>query len=110
MAPSSSGAAAPALAVSTVIFTLRTCETGEMKLALALVKRIRKPFDSLWALPGGPLNITEDLSAAAAHFPRPFILAVALLCGINDKSLSLECSLSWDSQLASTSATSRADW
>ena len=35
MAPSSNGATAPALAVSTVIFTLRTCETGEMKLALA---------------------------------------------------------------------------
>lgn len=71
MAPSSSGATAPALApaiaVSTVIFTLRTSETGEMKLALALVKRIRKPFDGLWALPGGPLNISEDLSTAASR-------------------------------------------
>mgnify|MGYP000647981839 CR=1 FL=1 len=67
MAPNSNGAAAPALAVSTVIFTLRTCETGEMKLAIALVKRIRKPFDGLWALPGGPLNINEDLSATAAR-------------------------------------------
>lgn len=71
MAPSSNGAKAPelapALAVSTVIFTLRTCASGEMKLALALVKRIRKPFDGLWALPGGPLNISEDLGTAAAR-------------------------------------------
>lgn len=67
MSQSSIAAVAPALALSTVIFTLRTTEAGEMKLALALVKRIRKPFDGLWALPGGPLNISEDLSAAAAR-------------------------------------------
>lgn len=58
---------APALAVSTVIFTLRPDETGCMKLALALVKRIRKPFEGQWALPGGPLRMTEDLATAAAR-------------------------------------------
>lgn len=58
---------APALAVSTVIFTLRPDETGCMKLALALVKRIRKPFESLWALPGGPLSMNEDLADAASR-------------------------------------------
>jgi 8-oxo-dGTP diphosphatase len=58
---------APALAVSTVIFTLRPDQAGNMKLALALVRRIRKPFDGLWALPGGPLSMNEDLSDAAAR-------------------------------------------
>lgn len=58
---------APALAVSTVIFTLRPDSTGCMKLALALVKRIRKPYEGQWALPGGPLRMNEDLATAAAH-------------------------------------------
>ncbi len=58
---------APALAVSTVIFTLRPDSTGCMKLALALVKRIRKPFQGQWALPGGPLGVNEDLSDAASR-------------------------------------------
>lgn len=58
---------APALAVSTVIFTLRPDSTGCMKLALALVKRIRKPFEGQWALPGGPLARNEDLSDAASR-------------------------------------------
>ena len=58
---------APNLAVSTVIFTLRTAETGELKLAIALVKRIRAPFEGLWALPGGPLKSSEALGSAAAR-------------------------------------------
>jgi 8-oxo-dGTP diphosphatase len=58
---------APALAVSTVIFTLRPDSSGSMKLALALVRRIRKPFDGLWALPGGPLTMNEDISDAASR-------------------------------------------
>ena len=58
---------APALAVSTVIFTLRPDATGNMKLALALVRRIRKPFEGLWALPGGPLAMNEDLGDAASR-------------------------------------------
>ncbi|WP_296632825.1 NUDIX domain-containing protein [Rhodoluna sp.] len=57
---------APSLAVSTVIFTLRPCEDGQLKLALPLVKRIRAPFEGQWALPGGPLKPDEDLADAAA--------------------------------------------
>ena len=57
----------PNLAVSTVIFTLRTAETGELKLAIALVKRIRAPFEGLWALPGGPLKPSEALGSAASR-------------------------------------------
>lgn len=38
-----------------------------MKLALALVRRIRKPFEGLWALPGGPLAMNEDLGDAASR-------------------------------------------
>jgi 8-oxo-dGTP diphosphatase len=58
---------APNLAVSTVIFTLRPNADGCLKLALPLVKRIRAPFEGQWALPGGPLNITEDLATAASR-------------------------------------------
>lgn len=58
---------APNLAVSTVIFTLRQNHHGALQLALPLVKRIRAPFENQWALPGGPLHITEDLAAAASR-------------------------------------------
>lgn len=58
---------APALAVSTVIFTLRPNPQGNMQLALALVRRVREPFEGLWALPGGPLEMGEGLADAAAH-------------------------------------------
>ena len=58
---------APNLAVSTVIFTLRPDAEGKLKVTLPLVRRIRAPFDGQWALPGGPLNITEDLSQAASR-------------------------------------------
>lgn len=58
---------APNLAVSTVIFTLRTAESGELRLAIALVKRIRDPFEGLWALPGGPLQPSEALGSAASR-------------------------------------------
>ena len=58
---------APNLAVSTVIFTLRTAESGELRLAIALVKRIRDPFEGLWALPGGPLKPSEALGSAASR-------------------------------------------
>lgn len=58
---------APNLAVSTVIFTLRTAESGELRLAIAIVKRIRDPFEGLWALPGGPLKPSEALGSAASR-------------------------------------------
>lgn len=57
----------PNLAVSTVIFTLRASESGELKLAIALVKRIRAPFEGKWALPGGPLRANEALGSAASR-------------------------------------------
>lgn len=58
---------APSLAVSTVIFTLRPNQSGAMQLAIALVRRIKKPHEGLWALPGGPLSMNEDLATAASR-------------------------------------------
>jgi hypothetical protein len=56
------------LAVSTVIFALRPHPaTGETTLWLPLVRRIREPFEGSWALPGGPLERHEDLTASAQH-------------------------------------------
>lgn len=58
----------PALAISTVIFTLRPSESsGRPTLWLPLVRRIREPFKDLWALPGGPLTQAESLQDAAAR-------------------------------------------
>jgi 8-oxo-dGTP diphosphatase len=56
----------PALAVSTVIFSLRPSEaTGRMALHIPLVRRVRDPYRGQWALPGGPLGADEDLADAA---------------------------------------------
>lgn len=56
----------PALAVSTVIFSLMESETtGRMALHIPLVRRIRQPFQGSWALPGGPLGLDEELGEAA---------------------------------------------
>jgi len=57
------------LAVSTVIFALRSDdETGGVpQVWLPLVRRIREPFEGRWALPGGPLRVGEDLAFAAAR-------------------------------------------
>lgn len=55
------------LAVSTVIFALRADGEGGASLRLPLVRRIRAPFDGRWALPGGPVEDSESLSAAAAR-------------------------------------------
>jgi 8-oxo-dGTP diphosphatase len=56
------------LAVSTVIFALRqTDDERPPSVWLPLVRRIREPFDGMWALPGGPLGAREDLSEAAAR-------------------------------------------
>jgi hypothetical protein len=60
--------ASVALAVSTVIFALRRDEaSGLATVWLPLVRRIREPFDGLWALPGGPLGAAEDLATAAGR-------------------------------------------
>ncbi|WP_426624653.1 NUDIX hydrolase [Leifsonia sp. McL0607] len=57
------------LAVSTVIFALRSDEQtgGQPQVWLPLVRRIRAPYDGRWALPGGPLRVGEDLAYAAAR-------------------------------------------
>ena len=55
------------LAVSTVIFALRPDSSGTPELVLPLVRRIREPYQGRWALPGGPLNLDEDLSQAASR-------------------------------------------
>jgi len=76
--PESPAAASVALAVSTVIFALRPAsQPGKPEHAdrpdalpslwLPLVKRIRPPYEGQWALPGGPLQIDEDLESAAAR-------------------------------------------
>lgn len=56
------------VAVSTVIFSLRR-DAGEdcPHLALPLVRRTRDPYQDLWALPGGWLDIAEDLEDAASR-------------------------------------------
>ncbi len=60
--------APPSLAISTVIFALRTAEdAGRPSLWIPLVRRIREPFKGRWALPGGPLSHDESLQGAAAR-------------------------------------------
>lgn len=69
--PADADVARVGLAVSTVIFTLRSDDGfGATDPApgiwLPLVRRIRDPYDGQWALPGGPLGATESLADAAA--------------------------------------------
>ena len=54
------------LAVSTVIFALRPHpKTGVDTLWLPLVRHIREPYEGQWALPGGPLEVDDDLAGSA---------------------------------------------
>lgn len=55
------------VAVSTVIFTLRRDSDDSASVALPLVRRTRDPFEGLWALPGGWLDLVESLDAAASR-------------------------------------------
>jgi 8-oxo-dGTP diphosphatase len=63
---SSSGSDAIRVAVSTVIFSLRAGDDGD-RLMLPLVRRTREPHLGSWALPGGWLDVAEDLDAAASR-------------------------------------------
>lgn len=54
------------VAVSTVIFTLRRVD-DTTQVALPLVRRTRDPFEGRWALPGGWLDVDENLEAAASR-------------------------------------------
>ncbi|MEU1970134.1 NUDIX domain-containing protein [Microbacterium sp. NPDC019599] len=56
------------VAVSTVIFSLRRDAGRDLPtLVLPLVRRTRDPFEGLWALPGGWLDASESLDAAASR-------------------------------------------
>lgn len=55
------------VAVSTVIFSLRRDADDVPQLVLPLVRRTRDPFEGRWALPGGWLDIAEDLEDAASR-------------------------------------------
>ena len=50
----------PAVTVDIVIFTIR-----DEQLKLLLIRRACKPYMGKWALPGGFVNINEDLDTAA---------------------------------------------
>ena len=52
----------PAVTTDVVVFTVRN-----NRLAILLVKRANMPFAGSWALPGGFLDIDEDLDACAAR-------------------------------------------
>jgi len=52
----------PAVSTDVVLFTIR-----QDKLMLLLIKRRGEPFAGSWALPGGFLEIGEDLEACAAR-------------------------------------------
>lgn len=66
--PPPAGDAAPRLAVSTVIFALRSTDAEQpAALGIPLVRRTRDPHEGAWALPGGWLDAAEGLEAAAAR-------------------------------------------
>lgn len=50
----------PALTTDVVLFTI-----GERRLEVLLVRRAHEPHRDMWALPGGFLDIDEDLDACA---------------------------------------------
>jgi len=50
----------PAVTTDVVVFTIR-----DQQLKLLLVQRAGEPYQNMWALPGGFLDIDEDLEACA---------------------------------------------
>jgi ADP-ribose pyrophosphatase YjhB (NUDIX family) len=72
LAPDQPASSAPAdatrVAVSTVIFTLRREPRADhASVVIPLVRRTRDPYEGLWALPGGWLDLAESLDAAASR-------------------------------------------
>jgi 8-oxo-dGTP diphosphatase len=62
------GADSTRVAESTVIYSLRRLPGSDAaSLVLPLVRRTRDPHEGQWALPGGWLDVTEDLDAAASR-------------------------------------------
>src|SRR6478735_6692303 len=55
------------VAVSTVIFSLRHGGGDLPSVVLPLVRRTRDPHAGQWALPGGWLDVSENLEAAASR-------------------------------------------
>ncbi len=56
------------VAVSTVIFSLRRDASRDRPpVVIPLVRRTRDPYEGLWALPGGWLDVREGLDAAASR-------------------------------------------
>ena len=56
------------VAVSTVIFSLRRLPGSDaLQVVIPLVRRTRDPHAGHWALPGGWLDVTESLDAAASR-------------------------------------------
>lgn len=55
------------VAVSTVIFSLRHGGEDLPSVVLPLVRRTRDPHAGQWALPGGWLDVSENLEAAASR-------------------------------------------
>lgn len=52
----------PAVTTDVVVFTIR-----DARLSILLVRRANPPYQGEWALPGGFLDIDEDLDACAAR-------------------------------------------
>jgi 8-oxo-dGTP diphosphatase len=52
----------PAVTTDVVVFTIR-----DQRLNVLLIRRANPPFQGQWALPGGFLDIDEDLDACAAR-------------------------------------------
>ncbi|WP_194411208.1 NUDIX hydrolase [Microbacterium cremeum] len=66
--PAATAAEPTRVAVSTVIFSLGTLPGSEATgVVLPLVRRTRDPHEGQWALPGGWLDVAEDLETAASR-------------------------------------------
>lgn len=55
----------PAVTVDTLIFTMKEISRESKELEILLIKRKNHPCIDQWAIPGGFINIDEDIEAAA---------------------------------------------